>query len=84
MKTTLYKHLLLIAGTLITGLAMAQSSGNFVVPIKEIQKKQLTDNFTAREIKKKELQIAPSRIILLNLVANRQTQDEKNRKKLRR
>jgi hypothetical protein len=70
MKTTFYKHLLFAAGILITGIAMAQTANNTVVPFKEIQRKQSTDNFTAREIKKKELEIAPSQIVLLNIGGN--------------
>ena len=45
------------------GLA-AQSTSD--VPFKEIHKNGATDNFTIREIKKKELQIAPSKIVILN------------------
>ena len=36
------------------------------VPFKEIHKNGATDNFTIREIKKKELQIVPSKILSLN------------------
>lgn len=81
MKTVFYKHLLAIAGILITGITMAQSAKNTVVPFKEIQRKQFTDNFTAREIKKKELVIAPSQIVLLNIAGNQPAKEKPNRKK---
>ena len=45
---------------------MAQSANKSPLAFKEIQKTWATDNFTIREIKKQELQIAPSKIILLN------------------
>jgi len=47
----------------VKGLA-AQSTTD--VPFKEIHKNGATDNFTIREIKKKELQIVPSKIVKLN------------------
>jgi hypothetical protein len=81
MKTIFYNYLLFIAGMLITDIAMAQSGNNSITPFKEIQRKQFTDNFTAREIKKKELQIAPSQIVLLNVANSLQTKETKYRKK---
>jgi len=69
MKTYIYKYLLLIAGIIITGTGMAQSADNNPIPFKEIHQKQSTDNFTARELKKKELEIIPAQMPLLNLRA---------------
>jgi predicted chitinase len=77
MNTIYYKHLLSIACTLITGMVIAQSANNSTMPFKEIHQKQFTDNFTAREIKKKELEIAPSQIVFLNITGNQPTKEEK-------
>lgn len=81
MKTIFHKNILFAAGILITGIAMAQSGNNTVVPFKDIQRKQVTDNFTAREIKKKELEIAPSQIVLLSNIGNQPIRKEQNRRK---
>ncbi len=81
MKTIYSKLFLSIASTLITGMVMAQQANSSTIPFKEIQRKQFTDNFTAREIKKKELEIAPSQIILLNTAINRPIKEVKNRQK---
>ena len=82
MKTIYYKHFLSIAGTLIAGMVMAQSANNSTMPFKEIHRKQFTDNFTAREIKKKELEIAPSSNSLSeSMSATSQLKKEKTRKK---
>jgi hypothetical protein len=80
MKSVHYKHVLFIIATLITGMAMAQSANRSTIPFKEIHQKQFTDNFTGREIKKKELDIAPSKIVLLNTVANNPSKEDKTRK----
>ncbi len=66
MKTKIYKYCLYMTAAMATGGLMAQSANNSAVAFKEIQKAWATDNFTIREIKKKELQIAPSKITLLN------------------
>jgi len=71
MKTIIYIFLFLSAGILITGTCLAQSANNNSVPFKEIHQKQCTDNFTAREIKKKELEITPTQIPLPNFPASR-------------
>ena len=81
MKTIYYKHFLFVAGILTTGMAMAQSANNSTILFKEIHRKQFTDNFTAREIKKKELEIAPSQIVLLNMAGNQPIKEDKNKKK---
>ena len=44
-------------------MVMAQSANNSTIPFKEINQKQFADNFTARDIKKKGLEIAPSQIV---------------------
>jgi len=80
MKTFYYKHFLSIVGMLITGMVMAQSANNSTIPFKEIHRKLLTDNFTAREIKKKELELAPSQIVFLNIAGNHPAKKEKYRK----
>ena len=77
MKTIYYKHFLSIAGTLITGMVMAQSANNSTIPFKEINQKQFADNFTARDIKKKGLEIAPSQIVLLNIAGNLPIKEDK-------
>ena len=69
MKTKIYKYCLYITAAMATSGLMAQSGNNSTVAFKEIQKNRATDNFTIREIKKKELQIAPSKIVLLNNAA---------------
>jgi hypothetical protein len=84
MKISFYKYCLVIAANFSTGILTAQSVKSSSHTFKEIQRNQFTDNFTAREIKKKELQIVPSQIILLNNIANRQTKEEKTGKKFRR
>jgi hypothetical protein len=84
MKTIYYKHFLFVASIFATGMTLAQSANNSTIPFKEIHRKQFTDNFTTREIKKKQLEITPSQINLLSTVANRQTKEEKIRKKFRR
>ena len=81
MKTSICKYLLLIGGILITVTGMAQSALDHVVPFKEIHQKQSTDNFTAREIKKKELEIAPTQIRFLRLTCNQPGKEAKFRKK---
>ena len=63
----------------VKGLS-AQSTSNLSVPFKEIHKNGATDNFTIREIKKKELQIVPSKIVLLNQpVATDRKKSSKNK-----
>ena len=62
-------------------MVMAQSANNSTIPFKEINRNQFTDNFTAREIKKKGLEIAPSQIVLLNIAGNQPTKEDKYRKK---
>jgi len=83
MKTTSYKHFLLIAVNFIAITAMAQSKKDSTVPFKELNKNNTADNFTIREIKKKELEIAPFKIVLLrdSLVVTAQQKPEKNKKK---
>ena len=48
---------------------VAQSTSDHKVAFKEIHKNGATDNFTIREIKMKELKIAPSKIVTLNQVS---------------
>ena len=81
MKTTVYKYCLFMVTNLATGMLMAQSVNNSPVAFKEIQKKWATDNFTIREIKTKELQIAPSKIVLLNMNNTPAITKEKSSKK---
>lgn len=66
MKTIFYKPLFFIAANLVTGTA--QSVSDKPVAFKDIQKNNTADHFTIREIKKKELEITPSKIVLLNMV----------------
>jgi hypothetical protein len=80
MKTIYCKHFLSMACMLISGMVMAQSANNNAIAFKDIQRKQFSDNFTGREIKKKELEIAPSKLVLLNIVANQPTKAGKTRK----
>ena len=81
MKTYIYKYLLLITGLLITVTSIAQSAPNKTVPFKEIQRQQSTDNFIAREIKKKELEIVPAQGALLNFSCNGPGKEAKSGKK---
>jgi hypothetical protein len=81
MKTIYSKHFLSIASTLIAGMVMAQPVNNSTMPFKEIHRKQCTDNFTAWEIKKKELEIAPSQIVFLNTAAILPIKEDKYRQK---
>ena len=60
------------------GLAAQSTSG---VPFKEIHKNGATDNFTIREIKKKELQIVPSKIVNLNQPAASDSKKSLKKKK---
>lgn len=80
MKTMVYKYCLFMAVNLVTGMVMAQSVNNSSVAFKDIQKNWATDNFTIREIKKKQLQIVPSKIVLLNNTLAK-TEKEKSSKK---
>ena len=66
MKTRIYKYFFVILATFAAKGLAAQSTGNVSVPFKEIYKSGASDNFTIREIKQKELQIAPSKIVTLN------------------
>jgi len=66
MKTRICKYCFIVMTTMAVKGLSAQSTSNLSVPFKEIHKNGATDNFTIREIKKKELQIVPSKIVLLN------------------
>jgi len=81
MKTIIYIFLFLSAGIITTGTCRAQSANNNSVPFKEIHRKQSTDDFTAREIKKKELEIAPTQIPLLNITSHKAPKEDNYRKK---
>jgi len=81
MKNIIYNYFLFVAGTLITGFAMAQPANNSIIAFKEVQHIKSTDNFTAREIKKKELQIAPSKITSLYITNNHSAKKDKYRRK---
>ena len=67
--------------TLATTVLMAQSAGDSSVPFKERLKNGATDNFTIREIKKKELQITPSKIVSLNYAPARHEKKNHQRSK---
>jgi len=69
MKTRIYKYCFIVMTTIAAEGLAAQSTTNFSVPFKEVHKNGATDNFTTREIKKKELQIVPSKIVTLNQAA---------------
>jgi len=64
MKTKVYKYFFIIMTMMAANGLAAQSTTD--VPFKEIHKNGATDNFTIREIKKKALQIVPSKIVKLN------------------
>jgi len=81
MKTNTYKYFLLIAGMLSMGAGMTQSANNNVVPFKEIHRKQNTDNFIARELQKKELDITPAQKPLPTVTCNQPGKEAKSRKK---
>ena len=81
MKTKIYKYCLYITANLAASGLMAQSSNDSPVAFKEIQKKWSPDNFTIREIKKKELQIAPSNVVLLNNAAEVRGKEKSTKKK---
>jgi hypothetical protein len=63
MKTTIYKYCFIVMIMMAAKGLAAQTTS---VPFKEINKSGATDNFTIREIKKKELEIVPSKIVTLN------------------
>ena len=60
---------------------MSQSADNNSVPFKEIHRKQNTDNFTAREIKKEELEIITAQKPLLPINYNQPGKEATPRKK---
>ena len=64
MKTRICKYCFIIMTMMAANGLAAQSTTD--VPFKEIHKNGATDNFTIREIKKKALQIVPSKIVTLN------------------
>ena len=64
MKTRIYKYCFIVMTSMAAKELAAQST--IAVPFKENHKNGATDNFTIREIKKKELQIVPSKIVTLN------------------
>ena len=82
MKTTHYKLFFLLIASAFSFTAMAQSDTNSVKAFKDIYKTQDTDQHFEREIKKKELQKAPSQIIAANdTTALKMTRKDKCRKK---
>jgi len=81
MKIKIYKYCLNIVATLATNGLMAQSANNSSVAFREVQQKWTTDNFTIREIKKKELQIAPSKLVLLNNAPANPGKEKSSKKK---
>ena len=66
MKTTFYKLFSFIVGSAFSFSVIAQSDTGSAKPFKEIYKTQETDRHLEKEIKKKELQQAPSQITVLN------------------
>ena len=79
MKTRICKYcLILITMIVAKGLAAQSLTG---VPFKEIHKGGATDNFTIREIKKKELEIVPSKIVPLNQPASTDRKKSSKKKK---
>lgn len=71
-----------MAVILISCTALAQSDSNSTRPFKDINKTQETDRHLEKEIKKKELQKAPSQIIAANdTTALRMIKKDKCRKK---
>jgi hypothetical protein len=81
MTTTICKYCFFIITTLAAKGLAAQSASDVSVAFKEIHKNGSTENFTIREIKKKELQIVPSKIVTLNQVP---AIDRKNSSKKRK
>ncbi len=82
MKTTHYKLFFFLVASAISFTAMAQSDTGSVKPFKDIHKTQETDWHLEREIKKKELQQAPSQIIVASdSAALKNTRKHKCRKK---
>ena len=83
MKTTHYKLFSFFVASAISFTAMAQSDSGSVKPFKDILKTQETDRHLEREIKKKELQQAPSQIIVASddSSALKKTKKHKCRKK---
>jgi len=82
MKTTFYKYFLFVAINLIAITAMAQSKKDSTVAFKEFNRDNTADNFTIRKIKKKELEIAPYKIVLLHdsLIATAQENKKKKQR----
>jgi hypothetical protein len=81
MKTIFYKFSFFIAANLVTGISMAQSANDKPVAFKDIEKKFASDHFTIREIKKKELEITPSKIVLLNNTIQAKGKEKWSRRK---
>ncbi len=81
MKTTFYKYFIFVTINLVAIPAMAQSKKDSTVAFKELNKENTADNFTIREIKKKELEIAPSKVVLLNSSSITDQQKSKKKKK---
>ncbi|MGZ8557826.1 MAG: hypothetical protein ACXWWC_05820 [Chitinophagaceae bacterium] len=66
MKTMHYKLFSFIIASALSFTATAQSDTGSAKPFKEIFKEQETDRPLEKEIKKKELQQAPSLIVVAN------------------
>jgi len=64
MNTSQYKWVSLFVASIISFTAMAQSDTSAPKSFKEIYKTQETDRHLEKEIKMKELQQAPSQIIV--------------------
>ena len=65
METQVYKYCFIVMAAMVANELAAQTTT--AVPFKDIHKNGATDNFTIREIKKKELQIAPSKLVILRV-----------------
>lgn len=60
MKKLTYKCFLFFAGVFVSTTTIAQSESNFSKPFKDLNKMKETDRNFEQELKKKELQKAPS------------------------
>ena len=67
----------------VTFNVMAQVKNDSSIAFKEFNKNNTADNFIIRKIKKKELEIAPSKIVLLrdSLIVTAPQKPEENKKK---
>lgn len=81
MKNSDFKYFFSSAVLFISFEAMAQKDTSSVKAFKDIHKTQETDHYLEKEIKKKELQKAPSQIYVDTTAASKTIKKKKYRRK---